>query len=109
MPIARFSNQEEIIKTRGKVRGLTWRSEDVPLLQLGTKNVSPTEKPVVEVHVYAPGEGGKYLNGGVINGEYFDVSKDELFIDWASAFRETFDIERGLFEVGINVHKNILR
>ena len=81
MPIARFSNQEEIIKTRGKVRGLTWRSEDVPLLQLGTKNVSPTEKPVVEVHVYAPGEGGKYLNGGVINGEYFDVSKDELFID----------------------------
>ena len=108
MPIQRFSNQEEIIKTRGKVRGLTWRSEDIPLLQLGTKNISPDEKPVVEVHVYAPGEGGKYLNGSVINGEHFDISKDELFIDWASAFRESFDIERGAFEVGVNVHKNIL-
>ena len=108
MPIQRFSNSEEILKSNGKVRGVFWKDGDVNLLQLATKDISPTEKPTVEVHVYAPGKEGKYLDGGVISGDHFELKKDQIFIDWASAFRETFDIERGLFEVGINVHKNVL-
>ena len=108
MGIKRFSNKEEIIRSKGKVRGLTWKEDDLNLLQLDTKNVQPDEKPTVEVHVYAPGKSGKYLDGGVISSENFELEKDQIFIDWASVCREMFNIERGAFEVGINVHKNLL-
>ena len=54
MSLDRYTNKEEIIKTNGKVRAIVWKDEE--LLQLDEKNVSPQEKPEVEVHLYTPGE-----------------------------------------------------
>ena len=56
MSLDRYSNKEQIINTDGEVRGLEWRADDIELLQLDIKNIFPSEKPEVEIHLYVPGK-----------------------------------------------------
>ena len=107
MSLDRFSNKEEIVNTDGKLRGIEWKQEDQKLLKLDEKSITPAEVPILEVHMYTPGSAGRYITGGEITAENFKIHKDEIFIDWAGAAGE-FGIERGQFEVVVNVHKNVL-
>jgi hypothetical protein len=105
MSLDRYTNKEEIIATNGKVRAIVWKDEE--LLQLDEKNVSPQEKPEVEIHLYTPGEKGRYIGGAILEDEDFELRKDEIFIEWASAASRA-GVERGHFEAVVNVHKHIL-
>ena len=51
MALDRFSNIEEIRETDGKVRGIVWKESDYDVLQLDVKNVSPEERPIVEIQL----------------------------------------------------------
>ena len=45
--LERFSNKDYILSTKGYVRGITWKQEDIEQLQLSTQTVLPPERPVV--------------------------------------------------------------
>ena len=105
MSLDRYSNKEEIVKTDGEVRGLEWRTDDIDLLQLDVKNIFPKEKPEVELHLYVPGEDTRYITGGYI--DEFYLEKDQIYVDYAAAAK-SLGIDRGRFEVVVNVHKSLL-
>ena len=54
-------NIKEIQETDGIVRAITWHSEDLDILQLDLKNVTPEEVPIVELHLYTIGSESKYI------------------------------------------------
>mgnify|MGYP003653644995 FL=1 len=41
MALDRFSNIKEIQETNGVVRGIVWNEDDVDILQLDIKNITP--------------------------------------------------------------------
>jgi len=101
--LERFSNKDYILSTKGFVRGITWKQEDVEQLQLSTQTVLTQERPVVELHLYSPG--GMYITGGVTTA--FDFDRDKISVDYA-AFFNNIDIERGYYEVVSNIYRNLL-
>ena len=105
MSLDRFSNKKEIQETDGVVRGVVWNADDVDILQLDLKNVSPMERPIVEIHLYTIGSESTYITGGAIDD--FELRNDKLHIDYGRAC-QSLGIERGQFEVVINVYKNLL-
>ncbi len=105
MALDRFSNIKEIQETNGTVRGIDWNQEDLDILQLDVKNVAPLSRPVVEIHLYTIGEESLYITGGCIDD--FEVVHDKLHINYGKACK-SLGIERGQFEVVVNVYKNLL-
>ena len=105
MSLDRYSNKEQIINTDGEVRGLEWRADDIELLQLDIKNIFPSEKPEVEIHLYVPGEDTRYITGGYTDD--FHLEKDQIYVDYAAAIKD-LGIDRGQFEVVVNVQKSLL-
>ena len=105
MPLDRFSNKDEIIATDGKSVGQIWKDVDIDLLQLGVKTVSPIDSPTVEIHLYAKGPDGQYVTGGTT--DQFEHHADRLLINHAAAAQE-MGVERGEFEIAINVHRDLL-
>jgi hypothetical protein len=101
--LERFSNKDYILSTKGFVRGITWKQEDVEQLQLSTQTVLTQERPVVELHLYSPS--GMYITGGVTTA--FDFDRDKISVDYATFFN-TVDIERGYYEVVSNIYRNLL-
>ena len=67
MALDRFSNIEEIRETDCKVRGIVWKESDYDVLQLDVKNVTPEERPIVEIHLYTIGSESSYITGGIID------------------------------------------
>jgi hypothetical protein len=104
MSLDRFSNRDEILNSDGQYTALTWKTTDVDLLQLETVNVSLAESAVVELHAYVR-DLGDYLVGGVIDDFYIDRST--IYIDHAQSISK-FGIDRGEFEVCVNVYKPII-
>jgi len=105
MALDRFSNKKEIQETDGVVRGIIWNEEDLDVLQLDLKNVIPEERPVVEIHLYTIGSESTYIAGGVVND--FEIKGNKLHINYGQAC-QSLGIERGQFEVVVNVYKNLL-
>jgi hypothetical protein len=105
MALDRFSNISEIQETDGKVRGIVYTTADARLLQLDVISVTPEDRPVVELQLYTIGQSNNYVTGGIINA--FRLENDKLLINYAAACR-SLGIERGQFEVVINIHKNLL-
>jgi len=105
MALDRFSNISEIQETDGKVRGVVYTTADARLLQLDVISVTPEDRPVVELQLYTIGQSNNYVTGGIINA--FRLENDKLLINYAAACR-SLGIERGQFEVVINIHKNLL-
>ena len=101
--LERFSNKDYILSTKGYVRGITWKQEDIEQLQLSTQTVLPPERPVVELHLYSPG--GVYITGGVTNA--FQFNRDKISVDYA-AFFNNIDIERGYYEIDSNIYRDLL-
>ena len=104
MALDRFKNINEIIQNSGKTKGIVWKEEDIDLLALDVKTVTPIDSPVVELHLYTPGDTAKYVAGGTVDAE-LDGSK--IFINHAAA-AESFGVQRGQFEAVINIHKDLL-
>jgi len=105
MALDRFSNKQEIIDKDGKSIGLVWKDADIDLLKLDVKEITPIDTPVVEIHLYAKGPKGQYITGGTI--EDFEYHNGRVLINHAAAAQQ-FGIERGDFEIVVNVHKDLL-
>ena len=105
MALDRFSNIKEIQETNGVVRGVVWNEKDLDILQLDLKGVSPEQRPVVEIHLYTIGSESSYIVGGCIDD--FEIQRSQLYIDYGKAC-QSLGIERGQFEVVVNVYKNLL-
>ena len=67
MALDRFSNIDEIQETNGKVRCIVWNKSDYDILQLDIKNVTPEERPIVELQLYTIGTTNTYIAGGIID------------------------------------------
>ena len=63
MALDRFSNIEEIQETNGAVRGVVWNQEDLDILQLDLKRITPEQLPTVELHLYTVGSESEYVAG----------------------------------------------
>ena len=109
MALERFTNKEEIITTNGEVRGVVWKQDDIPILKLDTKTIRPEERPIVELHLYTIGkeDEANYITGGYIEDFEFDAGQGKIMVNYGKAI-ESLGIQRGKFEVVINVHKNLL-
>jgi len=105
MSLDRFSNKKEIQETDGVVRGIVWNEDDLDVLQLDLKNVLPEDRPIVEIHLYTKGSESTYITGGGIDD--FEIINDKLHINYGQAC-QSLGIERGQFEVVVNVYKNLL-
>lgn len=106
MALDRFSNIEEIQETNGAVRGVVWNQEDLDILQLDLKRITPEQLPTVELHLYTVGSESEYVAGGCIDD--FEVNKKgQIYINYGKAC-QSLGIERGQFEVVINVYKDLL-
>ena len=105
MALDRFSNIKEIQETNGVVRGIVWNESDLDILQLDVKNITPKDRPIVEIHLYTIGSESTYITGGCIND--FEVVVDKLHINYGKAC-QSLGIERGQFEVVINVYRDLL-
>ena len=105
MALDRFSNIKEIQETDGIVRGVVWNQDDLDILQLDLKSVSPEDVPIVEIHLYTVGSESTYITGGIIDD--FEIQKDKIHINYGKAC-QSLGIERGQFEVVINVYKDLL-
>jgi len=101
--LERFSNKDYILSTKGFVRGITWKQEDVDQLQLSVQTVTPPERPIVELHLYSPT--GLYITGGATT--TFQFERDKISVDYA-AFFNNIDIERGYYEIVSNIYRNLL-
>ena len=101
--LERFSNKDYILSTKGFVRGITWKQEDVDQLQLSLQTVTPPERPIVELHLYSPT--GLYITGGATT--TFQFERDKISVDYA-AFFNNIDIERGYYEIVSNIYRNLL-
>jgi len=105
MALDRFSNIKEIQETNGAVRGVVWNEEDLDILKLDLKGILPEQRPIVEIHLYTIGSESDYITGGCIDD--FDVKRGQLFINYGKAC-QSLGIERGQFEVVVNVYKDLL-
>jgi len=105
MALDRFSNIKEIQETNGVVRGMVWNEEDLDILQLDVKHIVPDERPIVELHLYTIGSESNYIAGGRIDD--FELLEDKVHINYGKAC-QSLGIERGQFEVVINVYKDLL-
>ncbi len=105
MALDRFSNIKEIQETNGAVRGVVWNEEDLDILKLDLKGILPEQRPVVEIHLYTIGSESDYITGGCIDD--FDVKNGRLLINYGKAC-QSLGIERGQFEVVVNVYKDLL-
>ena len=105
MALDRFSNIDEIKDTNGIVRGIVWNESDLDILQLDVKNITPEDRPIVEIHLYTIGSESTYITGGVIDD--FEIVKNKLHINYGKAC-QSLDVERGQFEVVINVYRDLL-
>ena len=105
MALDRFSNIKEIQETDGVVRGIVWKEDDLDVLRLDLKNVLPEERPIVEIHLYTKGSDSTYITGGCIDD--FEIIDNKLHINYGQAC-QALGIERGQFEVVVNVYKNLL-
>ena len=106
MALDRFSNIEEIQETNGAVRGVVWNQEDLDILQLDLKRITPEQNPTVELHLYTVGSESEYVAGGCIDD--FEIDKGgRIYINYGKAC-QSLGIERGQFEVVINVYKDLL-
>ena len=103
MALDRFSNKQEIIDTNGLVRGSVWRLNDQESLGLDIKQITPSETPAVEFHLYTPN--GDYVSGGITTA--FSINVNSLKLDYGAAATE-LGVTRGAFETVVNVHRNIL-
>ena len=103
MALDRFSNKQEIIDTNGPVRGSVWRLGDQESLGLNIAQITPSETPVVEFHLYTPN--GDYVTGGGTNA--FTILNNNIKFDYGAAATE-LGVTRGAFETVVNVHRNIL-
>ena len=103
MALDRFSNIKEIQETNGVVRGVVWNQDDLDILQLDLKRVVPEEIPIVEIHLYTLGSDSTYITGGIISD--FEIVQDKIHINYGKAC-QSLGIERGQFEVVINVYKD---
>ena len=103
MALDRFSNIDEIQESNGKVRGIVWNKTDYDILQLDIKNVTPEERPIVELQLYTIGTTNTYIAGGII--DEFEFKDDKLYINYGKAC-QSLGIERGQFEVVVNIYKN---
>ena len=105
MALDRFSNIKEIQETDGVVRGIVWKEDDLDVLRLDLKNVLPEDRPIVEIHLYTKGSESTYITGGAIDD--FEIIDNKLHINYGQAC-QSLGIERGQFEVVVNVYKNLL-
>ena len=105
MALDRFSNIKEIQETNGKTRGIVWKESDYDILQLDIKPVTPEERPIVEIQLYTIGTTNTYIAGGII--DEYEFKDDKLFINYGKAC-QALGIERGQFEVVVNIYKNLL-
>ena len=95
MLINDYSNSEEILSSRGRSRGLIWKSDTIDFLKLNTVAIVPDDKPTVELHLYSP-NGDKLLTSSVIE-DNFRINQDEIFIDY-SAELQRLNIESATFQ-----------
>ena len=60
---------------------MIWNEDDVPMLKLDTKNISPEDRPIVELHLYTVGklDESNYITGGQIDD--FEWDKDTIKIN----------------------------
>ena len=72
---------------------------------LDIKPVTPKERPIVEIQLYTIGTTNTYIAGGII--DEYEFKDDKLFINYGKAC-QALGIERGQFEVVVNVYKNLL-
>jgi len=105
MALERFSNIEEINEVKGKLQGIYWKAEDVDQLKLDMSEVKPEKRPVVEIQLYTIDGTNTYVGGGVIDD--FEILKDKIYINYGKAC-QSIGVERGRFEVVVNIYKNLL-
>ncbi len=104
MALDRFTNITEIRDTPGLVRGIPWPQNSIEQLDLDEVRVRPTEKPIVEVHIYTP-TNESYLGGGPTT--EFVIQDDKIYIDYVKVFA-TLNIKRGFFKVAVNIYYEII-
>jgi len=104
MSLNRFSNIEELKNEPGLNRGLEWRLDTIPELQLTEITTRPDKTIIVEVHVYTP-TNNNYLGGGPT--PHFKVSGNNLYIDYVNVFAD-LNIKRGFFKVVVNAYYEII-
>jgi hypothetical protein len=103
MSLDRFSNKEEILETTGITRGVVWNADEVDSLVLDVKTVTPDSTPKIEMHVYSPT--GDYITSS--NPTNFLIRDSKMYINYASELN-ALGLRRGLFEVAVNVHNDIV-
>ena len=101
--LERFSNKDYILSTKGAVRAITWKQDDIAQMQLGTQIIYPDESPAVELHLYSGG--GRYITGGGTSA--FQLSGNTIAINYGDFFNSV-DIQHGYYEVVSNIHRNLL-
>jgi len=106
MPLDRFTNQEEILNTDGLVRGVEWRKGEYDALGLDNLNVALTdiEQLETELYIYTP-QTGLYIAGGVT--DKVSLRDNKLYINYAAAIAD-LGIDRGPFEVVVNIHQPVI-
>ena len=99
-----YSNIEDILANKGRNRGLRWKSDILPFLNLNQIPVTPNIRPSLELHVYDP-DGETLLSSLVATN--FLVENDEIFIDYAAELAK-INIQRGIFKIVANVHHTLI-
>jgi hypothetical protein len=103
MSLERFTNKDDILSIDGVTRGIVWKKEDIELLSLDTKGITPEGSIEVEVHVYS--KTGGYINS-VLPSD-FTIRENKLYVNYIDTLN-TLGIRRGEFEVVTNIHQPVL-
>jgi hypothetical protein len=103
MSLERFTNKDDILSIDGVTRGIVWKKEDIELLSLDTKGITPEGVSEVEVHVYS--KDGGYINSILPND--FTLRANKLYVNYADALG-ALGINRGEFELVTNIHEPVL-
>jgi hypothetical protein len=103
MSLERFTNNEDILSNDGITRGIVWKKDDIKLLSLDTKGVTPEGISEVEVHVYS--KDGGYINS--ILPKDFTLRANKLYVNYADALG-ILGINRGEFEIVTTIHEPVL-
>jgi hypothetical protein len=103
MSLERFTNKDDILSIDGVTRGIVWKKEDVELLSLDTKSVTPEGVSEVEVHAYS--KDGGYINSVLLSD--FTLRTNKLYVNYANALG-TLGINRGEFELVTTIHEPVL-
>ena len=104
MSLDRYTNSEEILDSKGLRTGIVWKEDTLKFLNLKQLSTIPNANPRVEMHLYAPTTNELLTSVDVTN---FIQDKDCVYIDFVTELNN-INIQRGLFNIVINVYKPLI-